>query len=783
MTETSNAAASQPADTPQAQPAVTDAKKDYEKIVSKQPDFSGFDYTKTLEKAPSKEYNITVTLRPRQNEHGNIEESYKKIAWTASVVHFVQILKTADPDLLILRKDSRKGGNPIFDEKDVPDSVDQFIKDYAYDVTDSPYHAQFNIGIASSKDFVQLFGKGTPTGKKILAQRWYVVADRVKKLGQSVIIGFLKGAHPSFVNQEQCKLRIEALLMDACVDMDIIPRRFWYPNPQNPNKKRVPVNTLAVKCPQDIAESLTERLLKRWGQMRKNNEKPHVIHKYDFIPWHYEYYQQKRDPTKNPKWHQQVQFQHTFMKNFPVPVYINNLNNLNIMFKPTLAMFQALGVNDITPENLPEVNIELILALVPPASGDRKQSVVYHTEQLTEDTVTVLVPKTELERMKKLVYNFIEELKLHQDYYKISGNEKGASAGRRITTQDADDYLKMVFGENESQKKQAFLTPSNIEDDDTRKGKKKANTSYYARKQLKVSNGEGMSSKSYSDVLRNPAPYTMPLSAAKSNPAITNSQGQASTNIVITGNNRGLIRAQQNAAPNSAVLPMNDIRQVIDTLTTGVVKRELATHGANVVQAIQATKMDIAQVKQTSETTRQQVEVVQQQCKDQEKTLKETVESTKKIGEAVNTMSRAQEVAATTMAQNAKLMESMKEMQEMLMLMQAQSRGMILHKDEDDATEMEEDVAYDREVQKEERVHDLDQKTPNRTSSLRRKLVSPSTEEDSPTKGKVMYDTSKMTSTFKNYTNVFGQPGGSTHEMPPTYYENEDGDMEMGKSP
>ena len=765
MAEDNGTTPPQPAPNLKDHPMAESTPQPNDKIVSKQPDFSGFEYVKNLEKAPGHKFNIKITLRPRQPGNGFTQETYKDIAWTASVVHLMQILKSADPNLMILRKDSRQGGNPIFEETDVPDSVDVFTRDYAYDVNTSPNHAQFNIGIASTLDYVQLFGRSTSTGRKIMEQRWEVAADRSKKLGQSVILGFLRGAHPSFVNQEQCRRNLQVFLMEECKDVDIIPKKYWYPKPGN-ESKRIPVRTLSISCPQDIARPLTERILQRWGQMRKKNESHGPFTRYAFIPCHHEYYHNQRQPTKNPKWYHQLHLQYEFIQSY-APIYINQCNNLHVMFCPTQAMLDALEIG-LPVEGVPELDLELLFAMIHHPENIKEGGVVYHTEQLNEDTATLLVHRKDLDRVKRIVYNFVEELKLHPDYLKISGNNKGILAGRRIVSKDADDYMQFLFGDTESPRKSAYCSPTNHQPSRTNKLKHPYVT---AREQLKISNGAGALTHSYSDIIKMPTPSLS--TPYQHQPTTFNQKGAASTNIVIAGNNSGLVRTNQNPKTTTMLPPVHEFNNAIKQYTSKAIAQHIAAHGAGVATAIAKNKEEIDQVKKDHQQASSKITAVQKQCDEQKKKILETTEHSKRIEHTMETINQAHATSASMLAENTKLMG---QMQQMLLMMQAEQ---ILPEQEDDDSTMMGEVCYERDSLKEGRVHGLpDQETPERSTSLRRRVSPGATSMNGMNP---IYDMKALKTARQGQTNVFNQPNTSTHDMTPPDDDEESFDMGKGK--
>lgn len=553
-------------------PPPAPSKPDPKKLVSKQPTFSGFENVHN--ETTNHHYTIRVTLLPR-TQWGKTIESFEKIAWTASVRHFMQILKTEDPDVLFIRKRSGgENGNPIAEESDIPDSIDLFTRDFAYNVRASAYHTTFHIGIASIYSFEELFvDKGKSVSHKLEAYNWTVVKDRVMKLGRSVLIGFLHGAHPKWVNQEKCLRELSQLLMDECEDIDLVPKTHFVKRKKqdDPTKtERVSVKTLAITCPMDISTKVAEKIMKNWSMIPGNPEfAGSGLKHYFFVPQHGDYYGKDK---KGESW-RQLLLSHR-EKNFRVAAaLIRNCRSVDIEFTFCERMALAFDLNENEKAQIlnKTTTIRAIFGALL-TRNDPVENLVLQVEQTADDVVALLVKGKNAIRLRAIVFNFLEVIKERPDYLAISGGPEGAVTGNKFTSPAITTYMSKILGRHEPHLSRESYCGFN----------ELSTNPPVRRPQLRISNGTNTNTRAYSDVVQT-RPTTTSLMRASLN--------NASNSIVIGGSNTGMIRTQGQQPQATRFISSNATR-AFQTFTSNVIQKEIARQSAGMTRALEDIRRD-----------------------------------------------------------------------------------------------------------------------------------------------------------------------------------------------
>lgn len=259
-------------------------------ITTKQPVYTVEDSLRDFPTAPNRRFMIQLHLVPNDPNHS----SFKTYPWTDCIKTFLGIVKTVDDDFHILKKHSRPATrNAITTQAQFPTSITDFEHDFAYDVIvpKSMLYAKVKLVVASNHTYDELFkGSNNKIFRQIRKCGWWINDMKASTQGNQAQIGWVKHAHPMYVNQQNFLQSINTVFGDITPHLDVICKweKKTYKTPSG-ETKRMKVRVLSILCPRDIAKPVSDIMFARWlGINDPNNywyDKAMALRNYLFIPY------------------------------------------------------------------------------------------------------------------------------------------------------------------------------------------------------------------------------------------------------------------------------------------------------------------------------------------------------------------------------------------------------------------------------------------------------------------------------------------------------------------
>ena len=356
------APASGNAPTRDASSSIPDSQR-FPRLASSQYRFTTADAIKNLDQQERHVYRVVAKLRARQSISFS-QKANNGLPWTFAVRDFLQMLQTYDEKAMILPRRAKAKINKLSCHTEVPESTDEFNRDYAWNARTSGNTVTFNMMIATTKDYDSTFKRGQ-VFQKLKDEEWFINLDRLETQEVSAKVGVFLFAHNHWANQEEMMAEIHQLIAPLqCDDIDVRvdrPLRTYYAKGEtieieNGRQKRQKIVTRwpALFAPLDIVAQLRSAMVTNWPRLQTDPKfKEFNCKQYMFIPETPS--QRTARNTSQMTTSEQKNYAHflhcmrqqnMFLDKFSTVVVLQNVGNIAANFTWTAAMAHTLGVDE-----------------------------------------------------------------------------------------------------------------------------------------------------------------------------------------------------------------------------------------------------------------------------------------------------------------------------------------------------------------------------------------------------------------------------------------------------
>ena len=347
---------------PDDPPTLPDSQR-FPRLVSSQYRFTTADAIKTLDKQERHVYRVVAKLRARQTISFSAKAT-NGLPWTFAVRDFLQMLQTFDENAMILPRRAKAKINKLSCHTEVPESTEEFNRDYAWNARTNGNTVTFNMMMATTKDYEMTFKRGQ-VFQKLKDEEWFINLDRLETQEVSAKVGVFLYAHNHWANQEELIGEIRQLIAPLqCDDIDVRverPLRTYYAKGatieiEDGRQKRQKIVTRwpAIFAPLDIVAKLRSAIVTNWPRLQtdpKFNE--FNCKQYVFIPETPSQRMARNTSTMTTSEQQNyahflhcMRQQNIFLDKFSTVVVLQNVGNIAANFTWTSAMVHTLGVDE-----------------------------------------------------------------------------------------------------------------------------------------------------------------------------------------------------------------------------------------------------------------------------------------------------------------------------------------------------------------------------------------------------------------------------------------------------
>jgi hypothetical protein len=334
----------------------------FPRLVSSQYRFTTADAIKHLDKQERHVYRVVVKLRARQTISFS-QKSANGLPWTFAVRDFLQMLQTYDEKAMILPRRDKVKINKLSCHTEVPESTDEFERDYAWNSRTSGNTVTLNMMIATTKDYENTFKRGQ-VFEKLKDEEWFINLDRLETQEVSAKVGVFLFAHNRWANPEDLMAEVHQLIAPLrCEDIDIRvdrPVRTYYDKDATieiehgrQKKQKIRTRWPAIFAPLDIVAQLRTAIVNNWPRLQTDPTFAEFNCKqYMFIP---DTPSQRTSRNSTPSAQDQKNYSHflhcmrqqnIFLDKYSTVVVLQNVGNIAANFTWTQEMTTTLGVDE-----------------------------------------------------------------------------------------------------------------------------------------------------------------------------------------------------------------------------------------------------------------------------------------------------------------------------------------------------------------------------------------------------------------------------------------------------
>ena len=248
----------------------------FPRLTSSQYRFTTASAIKNLDPEQRNVYRVVVKLSARPNTTFTNNNS-SGIPWTFAVKDFIRMLNAHDDKAMILPRRENAKINKIASHDDVPESTDDFERDYAWNARLQGSNVTFTVMLSTTHPFMRTFKRGK-IFEKLQNNNWYINLDRLETQETTAKVGVLLFAHSRWANQEEILEEIKKLIAPTvCTDIDVRvdrPYKTYYDREEivieNGSQKKKSIRTRwpAIYAPIDIAAELKNTLVNNWPSLQ-----------------------------------------------------------------------------------------------------------------------------------------------------------------------------------------------------------------------------------------------------------------------------------------------------------------------------------------------------------------------------------------------------------------------------------------------------------------------------------------------------------------------------------
>ena len=264
----------------------------FPRLTSSQYRFTTAAAIKHLDPEERNVYRVVLKLSARPNTTFT-NNNTTGIPWTFAVKDFIRMLNAHDAKAMILPRRENAKINKIASHDDIPESTDDFERDYAWNARLQGSTVTFTIMLSTTHPFIRTFKRGK-VFEKLQDNNWYINLDRLETQETTAKVGMLLFAHSRWANQEEILDEIKQIIAPTvCTDIDVRvdrPYKTYYDREvviENGSQKKNSIRTRwpAIYAPIDIAAELKNTLVAKWPTLQTNSEYAEFNCKqYLFIP-------------------------------------------------------------------------------------------------------------------------------------------------------------------------------------------------------------------------------------------------------------------------------------------------------------------------------------------------------------------------------------------------------------------------------------------------------------------------------------------------------------------
>ena len=334
----------------------------YPRLTSGQYRFTTANAIKYLDdKVARSVYRIVVKLNARSSATFS-QHLTDGLPWTFAVRDFLQMVQTYDEMAMILPRRDKAKINKISCPTEIPESVDEFERDYVWNPRVTEHSVTISLMITTSKPYHHTFKSGQ-IFQKLQDNDWFVNLDRLETQEFSVKVGVLLFAHNRWANQEEIIAEIQQLIEPLrCDDIDVRvdrPAREFYSKDatieiENGRQKIQKIYTRwpAIYAPVDIVAQLKAKIVTNWPLLQTDQRfTAFNCKQYMFIPDTPSQRKSRRSTPSAVDKQNYSQFLHfmrkqnMFLDQYCTVVILQNVGNIAANFTWTTEMANILNVN------------------------------------------------------------------------------------------------------------------------------------------------------------------------------------------------------------------------------------------------------------------------------------------------------------------------------------------------------------------------------------------------------------------------------------------------------
>jgi hypothetical protein len=421
------------------------------RLTSSQYRFTTANAIRNLDSTQRNVYRIVVKLTARAPATF-ARNNPEGVPWTFAVKDFIKTIQIYDEKAMILPRRANAKINKICSQDDVPESTDDFERDYAWNPrSNSPKDITFTIMISTTKEFLPTFKRGS-LFDRLKENQWYVNLDRLETQEMTSKVGVFLYAHSRWANQDEILDEIKALIAPIiCTDMDVRvdrPSRKYFAKSDtieisNGRQERQTIRTRwpAVFAPMDIATELKTTLVARWPLLQTDPRFADFnCRRYIFIPDTPTSRHSRRNKsmttTEQRNYSNYLHYmrkQNIFLNTCSQVVVLQNVGNIYANFEWTASMAEHINGSSSHVGN--KQPLRTFLANISRSANPNARTIHSIHRDVQKGTWTLLVNRDDAQELRETIDKLIPMLQTTPAFAGIRvGGTNGAYGSERYDT-------------------------------------------------------------------------------------------------------------------------------------------------------------------------------------------------------------------------------------------------------------------------------------------------------------------------------------------------------------
>jgi hypothetical protein len=421
------------------------------RLTSSQYRFTTANAIRNLDSSQRNVYRIVVKLTSRAPATF-ARNNPEGVPWTFAVKDFLKTIQIYDAQAMILPRRENAKINKLCSQDDVPESTDDFERDYAWNPrSNSPKDITFTIMISTTKAFLPTFKRGS-LFDRLKDNKWYVNLDRLETQEMTSKVGVFLYAHIRWANQEEILDEIKELLAPTiCTDMDVRvdrPSRKYYAKSDTIviSHGRQECQTIrtrwpALFAPMDIATELKSTLGQRWPLLQTDPRFANFnCRRYIFIPDTPTSRHSRRNNSMTEveqrnysNYLHYMRKQNIFLNTCSQVVVLQNVGNIYANFEWTASM--AEHINSSLSNIGKKQPLRTFLANITRSANPNDRTIHSIHRDVQKGTWTLLVSKDDAQELRETIDKLVPMLQATPAFAGIRvGGTNGAYGSERYDT-------------------------------------------------------------------------------------------------------------------------------------------------------------------------------------------------------------------------------------------------------------------------------------------------------------------------------------------------------------